>query len=183
LSEHCEFGNSLDSALRDRLVCGLCREAIQKRLPTEATLTFKGAIDIAVAMETAARDATELQSLRQQSDQEIHRMSTSKPTFRLQRQLPPCYRCMGTNHDQSVCRFKNAICHGCSKRGHIFLACKSTSGRRSNDRRPNPTIPGRGRDIHAISDDEDKSVRVGSVEVIDNYHLDLKARDKIWLTV
>jgi len=186
LSEHCEFGSSLDATLRDRLVCGLRNEAIQKRLLTEEDLTFKRAIDLAVAMETAAKDATELQSLRQSTDQEVHKMSAAgKPTYRFQKQSVPCYRCSGTNHDQSFCRFKNAICHGCSKRGHILIACKSTSGRRSNDHRvrPNPAAAGRDRDVHAISDDESPSVGVGSIEIVDNYHLESKARDKIWLTV
>ena len=35
LTIHCEFGNRLDEALRDRFVCGLNNETIQKRLKTE----------------------------------------------------------------------------------------------------------------------------------------------------
>ncbi|XP_034157776.2 LOW QUALITY PROTEIN: uncharacterized protein K02A2.6-like [Pangasianodon hypophthalmus] len=62
LSEHCQFGDGLNDALRDRLVCGILQESIQKRLLTEADLTFKRAVEIAVAMETAARDAVELRS-------------------------------------------------------------------------------------------------------------------------
>ncbi|KAL0147462.1 hypothetical protein M9458_057225, partial [Cirrhinus mrigala] len=57
LSEHCQFGDGLNDALRDRLVCGILQESIQKRLLTEADLTFKRAVEIAVAMETAVRDA------------------------------------------------------------------------------------------------------------------------------
>ena len=30
LSEHCEFGRSLNDTIRDRLVCGLCSGAIKK---------------------------------------------------------------------------------------------------------------------------------------------------------
>ncbi len=62
LSEHCQFGEGLNDALRDRLVCGILQESTQKRLLTEANLTFKRAIELAVSMETAARDATELQT-------------------------------------------------------------------------------------------------------------------------
>lgn len=50
----------LNDALRNRLVCGIHHEGIQKRLLTEPDLTFKQAVDI--AMETAAKDALELQS-------------------------------------------------------------------------------------------------------------------------
>ena len=60
LTEHCNFGNHLNEALRDKLVCGLLNENIQKRLLQEDTLTFEGAKDIALAMEMATREATEM---------------------------------------------------------------------------------------------------------------------------
>lgn len=59
LPEHCQFGDGLNDMLRD-LICGISQESIQKRLLWEADLTFKRAVEIAVAMETTARDAVEL---------------------------------------------------------------------------------------------------------------------------
>ena len=38
LSKHCDFQDYLEQALRDRLVCGLCNEGIQRRLLAEAKL-------------------------------------------------------------------------------------------------------------------------------------------------
>ena len=38
---HCDFKTFLNEALRDCLICGLAKEATQKRLLTEAELTFK----------------------------------------------------------------------------------------------------------------------------------------------
>ncbi|XP_028329886.1 uncharacterized protein LOC114480190 [Gouania willdenowi] len=61
LAEHCQFGVGLSDALRDRFVCGLHNESTQKRLLTEDRLTLQRAVDVAVSVETAARDATELQ--------------------------------------------------------------------------------------------------------------------------
>ncbi|XP_061131472.1 uncharacterized protein LOC133171215 [Syngnathus typhle] len=61
LAEHCQFRDGLSDALRDRFVCGLHNESIQKRLLTEDKLTLQRAVEIAVSAETAARDATELQ--------------------------------------------------------------------------------------------------------------------------
>jgi len=58
---HCEFGAHLDEVLRDRFVCGLGNETIQKRLLAEKDLIFKGAIDIAHGMESAVRHAKSLQ--------------------------------------------------------------------------------------------------------------------------
>ncbi|XP_061128573.1 uncharacterized protein LOC133150206 [Syngnathus typhle] len=62
LAEHCQFRDGLSDALRDRFVCGLHNESIQKRLLTEDKLTLQRAVEIAVSAETAARDATELQA-------------------------------------------------------------------------------------------------------------------------
>ena len=60
LTTHCNLGSNLDETLRDRLVCGLNNQQIQKRLLAESKLKFSKAVDIAVAMETATRDATEI---------------------------------------------------------------------------------------------------------------------------
>ena len=62
LATHCNFGGNLNEALRDRLVCGLRNMQIQKRLLSEAKLKYSKAVEIAVAMETAIHDASELQS-------------------------------------------------------------------------------------------------------------------------
>ena len=40
LAEHCDFGDHLEEALRDRLVCGLRNETTQRRLLAEADLTL-----------------------------------------------------------------------------------------------------------------------------------------------
>ena len=36
-----------------------------------------------------------------------------------------CYRCGATNHLPSECRFKDAVCHACKKRGRIAKVCRS----------------------------------------------------------
>ena len=59
---YCNLGGNLNEALRDRLVCGVRNLQIQKRLLSEAKLKYSKAVEIAVAMETAIRDASELQS-------------------------------------------------------------------------------------------------------------------------
>ena len=56
LSEHCDFKANLNDALRDRLVCGIKHGNIQKKLLSESDLTLQKAIDIATAMETAAKE-------------------------------------------------------------------------------------------------------------------------------
>ena len=50
LSQDCNFGESLDLMLRDRLVCGISNNRIQRRLLSEKNLTFDKAFDIDVSM-------------------------------------------------------------------------------------------------------------------------------------
>ena len=56
LSEHCEFGEILEKMLRDRLVCGVNDERIQRRLLAESQLEFKKTMELATAMETADKN-------------------------------------------------------------------------------------------------------------------------------
>ena len=68
LVDKCNFRDYLEEALRDRLVCGLKSEVIQRRLLTEEGLTLKKAYETAVSMETAAKGASELQRALPQED-------------------------------------------------------------------------------------------------------------------
>ena len=60
LSNDCDYGESLNEMLRDRLVCGVKDNRIQRRLLAEPELTFTRAMTIAQAMEAAEKNAKEL---------------------------------------------------------------------------------------------------------------------------
>ncbi len=62
LADRCKFEGHLDQALRDRLVCGLRQEAIQRRLLTMEGLTLAKAYETAQGMEAADLHAGELQA-------------------------------------------------------------------------------------------------------------------------
>ena len=55
LTTHCKFGTFLDEVLRDRLICGLRSEGIQKKLLTEVHLTLARAVELSVGMEAAEK--------------------------------------------------------------------------------------------------------------------------------
>ncbi|GFR81262.1 gamma-glutamyltransferase [Elysia marginata] len=129
LSEHCNFWAFLQTTLRNRFVCGLQDEAIQKRLLQERDLTFEGATNLALAMEMANRDAHDLQS---SADKSIHKIGiktpgtgqTGTPTPRNQSSrplFPPCLSCRKTNHKLSNCYFKDATCNNVTKRATYKL--------------------------------------------------------------
>ena len=60
LSTFCDFGDQLDNALHDRLVCGVHSEALQKVLLSTKDLTFKAAMEKALSMEAADHNTKEL---------------------------------------------------------------------------------------------------------------------------
>ena len=120
LAVHCEFGNHLQETLRDRFVCGLRHEAIQRRLLSESTLTYAKAIEIARGMESADKDAKTFKM----SDPIIKKLSTRPQKFTETR--TNCYRCGRANHTPANCKFKDSRCLKCKKLGHIAPACQST---------------------------------------------------------
>ena len=108
LSEHCEFGKTLNKMLRDRLVCGVEEAKIQRQLLAEPDLTFDKAFKLAIAVESAEENAKDLwQPI---STATINRMQHKKN----------CH-C----HSATDCKFKTAECHKCGKKGHIAHACRS----------------------------------------------------------
>ena len=129
LAEHCDFGTTLEESLRDRLVCGMSNETIQRKLLTERDLTLARAYEIARSMETAQRQATQLQAVSQtakegQTSQEIHvhpvTREKGKGTDKTQ-----CWRCGRTGHEDEKCYFRRKQCRKCNKYGHIAKMCKS----------------------------------------------------------
>jgi hypothetical protein len=158
LSEYCEFGTNLNDSLRDRFVCGLSNELIQKRLLSEADLSLSKASEIALAMETAAKDSQELQGKPESTEVNKLHPDKNKTEQVTQQKCPekpktPCYRCGAESHNSSECRFKNENCRKCGKRGHIQRVCRSS--------RADPKI--KRKQNYFCEDDDDNFV--ASVEI------------------
>ena len=132
LTIHCDFGDHLDEALRDRFVCGLTSETIQKWLLTEKELTFSGAIDIAQGMEAAAQNARKLQSTQttSKSEADIHKLMPGSG------EIKQCYKCGQSSHRPTDCPYKSAKCHRCGKQGHLKRMCRQTQKWKDSFREP-----------------------------------------------
>ena len=63
MAEFCNFGETLELMLRDRLVCGINDETTQRLLLAESKLTFKKASEIATSQETASKNLQALRGL------------------------------------------------------------------------------------------------------------------------
>lgn len=121
----CQFGTSLKEMLRDRLICGIRNEATQRAFLTEADLTYERAVEMATAREAAARDVHAMS----RPNHNVHAVSTfpkpkqnNKANTRETKPTKPCSGC-GSNHWRNECPFKDAICFGCEKKGHILKCC------------------------------------------------------------
>lgn len=146
LSRHCNFGNFLTRALRDRFVCGLKNERIQNKLLNMSELDFNKACQTACAMEMAQRQASFLKPSTSTGDtvSATHKLvpyykkkdaspADNKHFSGAQRNKQRCRRCNGFNHKDDDCKFKNAQCFKCKARGHISPVCKKFASSKTHE--------------------------------------------------
>ena len=143
LARTCDFGATksgetltqqmvLEDNLRDRFVCGIAEPAIQLRFLGETDLTFTRALEIALAMESAAADTAQLHT-QPASSSDLHKLSNAtgrhhshskqsrsdhKPDN--SQSTKPCFRC-GKGHSPNENRYKNTTCHYCKKSWSYWL--------------------------------------------------------------
>ena len=98
LSKTCEFGQFLDEAIRDRFVCGLYDDNIQKRLLSEKDLTATKALTTAAAWEKTNKN---MSVIKEQSTMVVKK---------IMKEDKPCFRCKKLGHKPENYRFKNATC-------------------------------------------------------------------------
>ena len=138
LATHCEFGDFLQEALRDRLVCGLRSTAAQKSLLSEENLTLEKAIRLAQSLEAADKNTKKLKG-----DETAGTSSTIHRTGRFanapRQHTKSCYRCGDTDHMATTCRFRDAECKKCHKKGHLARVCRSGSKRSTKEHSRKPT--------------------------------------------
>ena len=126
LSTNCKFDGYLEEELCDQLVCGVRVEGIRKKLMSEDDLTFTKALKLAQSYESADKNAQQLKGADPAAPvQKIGAQSPVRPTSK---RGQACYRCGLSNHKADKCRFEDATCHGCGKKGHIKRACRSKKG-------------------------------------------------------
>jgi len=112
LARTCNFGNFLDEALRDRLVCGLANGGTQKKLLSEKDLTLKKAVEVATATEMAVLEGPQRTTVRE--SEEVYRVNYSRY----------CQCCGKQGHSGATCRFRQSTCYKCGERGHLQVMCK-----------------------------------------------------------
>ena len=169
MSKFCNFGATLEDMLRDRLVCGINEEHIQKRLLSEPNLTLQRAVELSESLETAAKNAQELRSAKPSQETvlpgEVH--TVGPPKRPAERPELTCYRCGKKGHTATKCRFKDAKCHHCGKVGHLQSVCRSKAKSNSKPARDRQRVS-----VRQVTEQEDEEYPLFAVQ---------SARTKPWV--
>ena len=159
LSIHCNYGEFLTRALRDRFVCGLNDTSIQNKLLNASDLTFQKACEMANAMEMAGKQAKDLRS-NAGAVQHVSRASVKsqgRPTAARSKSREKCHRCGGA-HSPETCVHKTSTCNKCKRVGHIYRECRTVKNEQSKNSQKNYQKQKRAqrpRHVQAVSQDVD----------------------------
>ena len=145
IAKYCNFGDTLETMLRDRTVCGINDAVIQRRLLSEKELTFNKALEVAQGMESAAKNVKELSIPNKQDvpstvgpstafQESVHQV-TANPASKAQQ---TCYRCGKPGHYAPSCKYKETVCNKCGKVGHLQKVCRSKRTR--NTKAPSTSV-------------------------------------------
>ena len=189
LSRDCKFETFLEEMIRDRLVCGVNSDSIQRRLLAEAELTLKQAIDLSVAMETAGQNLQKLSGGAERTTpasepavnrlqraapdraqgaapgyrQNVERRNSSKQT-RYGSANERCWRCLNSRHSAEDCYFKRKRCFQCSKYGHTSAAHRAGTVKHVGA----DVVHGEGDDVEPMVDQEVDEVNAMEGESVEN---------------
>ncbi|XP_031333911.1 uncharacterized protein LOC116163922 [Photinus pyralis] len=128
-----------EQAIRSTLISGLLSRKIKERLLENKKLTLAEALDQAIALETAEKDAliisnnspqiNAIYEQKQDTASNIAAATQHRPSQTIlepsSRSVRCCFFCGGNVHQRFKCPAFRAICNLCSKRGHFSNVCKS----------------------------------------------------------
>ncbi|XP_053619708.1 uncharacterized protein K02A2.6-like [Plodia interpunctella] len=179
LASTCNFTTTLEENLRDQFVSGLASDDMRSRIFAEQKITYKKAIELALALEAAERHAqtsggaatthtaASQEAGAARAPEPVHRVaaggrgqraaaaerSSGEPPSSQPARSYNCWRC-GRNHRAEMCRFKNYSCDACGVKGHIKVMCKKKASRRVSKSTYSPSTRNQN---YIASDEESES--------------------------
>ncbi|XP_037520823.1 uncharacterized protein LOC119397469 [Rhipicephalus sanguineus] len=134
LAKNCNFGDSLNRMLRDRIVCGIRDDDARRCLLTHKKLRVEEAEEFTIASEKALNDVrdmreglpeTTMSSTNVLQSQQGRRHCTQRGN---EASRHACDRCGGP-HATRTCRHRNARCYHCGITGHLTKVCSQGRSR------------------------------------------------------
>lgn len=132
-AETCNFGNFLDRALRDRFICGINNESIQRKLFNDSKITsFKEACDAAMVMETTKQDMEIIHNgaahfiasnVREQHRTTQYERYNNKSNGSHQNNFNKSKSFSGHGGQRQNFSGKRTVCFNCNLPGHISKFC------------------------------------------------------------
>ncbi|XP_061706701.1 uncharacterized protein LOC133517403 isoform X3 [Cydia pomonella] len=130
LAKHCEFSTTLEENLRDQFVCGLKNDTIRQRLFAETKLTYTRAVQLALSLEAAEKDAAmvERPSVSEKGDapergETVHALTSWQPRGGNGVNKVICAVCGRLGHRDVQCPYKDFQCNKCGNVGHLKRVC------------------------------------------------------------
>ncbi|XP_022796269.1 uncharacterized protein LOC111334721 [Stylophora pistillata] len=157
LASICSFGAFLSEALRDRLVSGLHPKMsrTQRHLLSIRELTYAAAHEKCIADELAGKANIEhMRDLANIEAEKVQHGNSGRNVEQNSKRADKCKSCGSMQHRSESCRFKNATCHHCQKRGHIRPVCKARLSQMQFKGRSSGTKESKVTCCDSISDDE-----------------------------
>ena len=154
LSRNCEFKDTGNDMLRDRLVVGINNINIQRKLLGEVELTLEKAVNIAVGMETATREAAEMSGASEIHGVEVSGASEIHGVEVDRTHREKCFRCGDTRHKAPSCFYKDKECFLCKKKGHIAKVCASKKRSKPSVNKLDQASGGAERGAENVCDDQ-----------------------------
>ncbi|UYV62868.1 K02A2.6-like, partial [Cordylochernes scorpioides] len=149
LASTCGFGEFLKESLRDKLVCGLRNAKIQRRILSEGDVPLARVVEIALSMEAAEKN-TRIFHVNEPADS-VDKIRAEVGNRYNREQKRKCIHCGRLHKD--LCRFREATCFRCGKRGHLATICRSR-GEHTSERQVSRFL--NQRKINQIEDQEEE---------------------------
>ena len=157
LASTCSFGAFLSQALRDRLVSGLHTKMsrTQRHLLSIRDLTYTTAHDKCIADEMAGKANMEhMGDLTNSEAEKVQQVNSGSNVEKSSKRADKCKSCGSMQHRSESCRFKNATCHHCQKKGHIRPVCKARLSQMQFKGRSSGKKETKVNSCDSVSDDE-----------------------------
>ena len=118
---NCNFGSKerLEEMLRDRLVCGVNYQGIQRKLLSEGDISYTGALAHSQSIDSAEDDAK-----KQGGSAPLQPVQYTQKgvKFASSHTSPTCYHCGGL-HLAPASPHKEKVCRYCKTKGHLDRVC------------------------------------------------------------